>query len=211
MAVLWNQKATYGNNDPNVSPYLKTWVYQNGITICGVTGEGTSKELQANWDSPFEGESVGSKFSKLGGSLQSGVLDEYIGKTGLNTNTKGRTSVSTLHSRQVWGGNRPTQFNIVLQLYALSDPQSEVMNALIELEKMASPELNDIAPWGRIPGTVSINIGRNAIYPECIIESISTPLDKEINSEGLMIRVEVNLQIQTMQMINRSQVRSKFG
>jgi len=202
MSYLWDQGKAVGNNDPAVSPYLKTWISQGGVLVCGVTGEGTSKEIQANWESPFEGESAGSKIGAVTGGVAQVVT--------------GRTTITTFQSRQVWGGNRPTQFNLVLQFYALSDPQTEVMDALVELEKMASPQLNDMAPvgfsrngatTGRIPGTVMINIGRNAIYPDCVIESISVPLDKEVDKNGLFIRAEVNLSIQTMQMINRSEIR----
>ena len=210
MSYLWDQGKAVGNNDPAASPYLKTWISQGNVLVCGVTGEGTSKEIQANWDSPFEGESAGSKIGELtgGGEVTGGVAQVVTG----------RTSITTFQSRQVWGGNRPTQFNVVLQFYALSDPQTEVMDALAALERMASPQVNSTVPvsltgnsagnhFGRIPGTVMINIGRNAIYPDCVIESVSVPLDKEVNKDGLFIRAEVNLSIQTMQMLNRSDIR----
>lgn len=211
MTYLWTQGKTVGNNDPSVSPYLKTWVYQSGVVVCGVTGEGTSKEIQANWDSPFEGESIGSKFGFSGGLLQSGAADEFAGKIGIDMAARGITSINTLQSRQVWGGNRPTQFNIVLHFYALSDPRREVINALVELEKMISPQVNDATPFGRVPSPVIINIGRNAIYPDCVIESVSMPLDKEVNKDGLLIRADVNITIQTMQMLNRSDISSKYS
>jgi len=205
MNSLWDQQKFVGNNDRAVSPHLKTWIKQNGVIVCGVTGDGTSKEVQANWDSPYEGESAGSKLGQTAGVAQI--------KTGM-------TTVTTLNSRQVWSGSRPTHFNIVLQLYALSDPRREVMDALIELEKMASPQVNANDPgnlfgggsvkMGRIPGTVSINIGRNAVYKDCILENVSIPLDGEKNKDGLLIRAEVNLSVQTMQMINRSDIASKY-
>lgn len=205
--MLWNANAAIvGNNDPSVSPYLKTWIKQGNTVVCGVIGDGTSKEIQANWNSPFEGESVGSKAQIAGGLLQSGAVDFVPG-----VNMEGVTSISTMQSRQVWGGNRPTQFNIVLQLYALSDPQTEVIDALVALEEMASPQVNKQTPGGRIPSPVTINIGRNAIYTDCVIESLSVPLDKEKDADGQLIRAEVNLQIQTMQMLNRSDVAPTYG
>lgn len=206
MNNLGNKTKFVGNNDPVVSPHLKIWIKQGVVIVCGVLGEGTSKEIQSNWDSPFEGESVGSKFQKTGGAIQSGALSDGLG---INYG-KGRTTITTVNSRQVWGGNRPTQFNIIMQFYALHDPQTEVMNALIELEKMASPQVNEFKPGGRIPGTVSINIGRNAIYPDCVIESISIPLDKEVNKDGLLIRAEVTLAIQTKQMDSKSDIKSRY-
>jgi len=62
MSYLWDQGKAVGNNDPAASPYLKTWISQgNVLWFVGVTGEGTSKEIQANWDSPFEGNPPGQK------------------------------------------------------------------------------------------------------------------------------------------------------
>lgn len=203
---LWAQGSTVGNNDSTVSPYLKTWISQNGVVVCGVTGEGTSKEIQANWDSPFEGESVGSKFQVAGGLAQTWT---------------NKTTITAYQSRQVWGGNRPTQFNLVMRFYALSDPKTEVMDALMSLEQMISPQVNANDPGnafgqggfglGRIPDTVIINVGRNAIYPDCVIESISQPLDTEKDDSGRFIRAEVSVQVQTMQMLNRSEISARYG
>lgn len=208
MGYLWTQGGSVGNNDPAVSPYLKTWISGGGVVVCGITGEGTSKEIQCNWESPFEGESVGSKFQKAGGLIQAAT---------------GMTSVTSFQSRQVWGGNRPTQFNIVLQFYALRDPKSEVVDALKALETMAAANVNGMSPinfgaivsggniLGRVPPPVTINIGRNAIYADCVIESVSMPMDKEVNSAGYLVRAEVNLSIATMQMVGRSEVAAKYG
>lgn len=193
-----------GNNDPAVSQHLKTWIQQGSTIVCGVTGPGTSKEISVNWDSPFEGEDVGSKFKTASGLTQA---------------LTGKTSVTSLNTRQVWNGNRPTTFNLVLLLYALSDPQTEVMAALQALEEMASPQLNAGSPLslsresgsmeleiGRVPELVSLSIGRKAIYPECVIESISQPLDAEIDSNGLLIRAEVQMQISTVQVPNKDEI-----
>ncbi len=204
---LWTQGEVVGNADKTISPYLKTWIGQDGVVVCGVTGEGTSKEVAANWDSPFEGENVGSKFSIAAGALQSGVVADITG-VGIGS---GVTSISTHSSRQVWNGSRPTQFNIVLQLYALYDPQREVMDPIIALHEMFSPELNRSAPGGRIPGMVTLNVGRNVIYPNCVIESISEPLDATKNSAGLFTRAEINLSLQTIQIDNKSDIRSRYG
>jgi hypothetical protein len=202
LAYLWSSAKVVGNNDKAVSPYLKTWINQDidGVdtTVCGVTGEGTSKEMSASWNSPFEGENIGSMAEKTAGLVQT---------------TTDMTSITTLNSRQVWGGNMPTQFNIALQFYALTDPQTEVMDPLIALSKMMSPQVSESlpSPGSRIPGTVAINIGRNAIYQDCVIASISSPYDSEKNKDGLFVRAEVSLQIQTIQMLNRSEIASTFG
>lgn len=193
---LWTQGKIIGNKDSKVSPYLKTWISQKGVVVCGVTGEGTTKDVSANWDSPMEGENVGSKFQITSGLLQS------------NT---GRTTVSTVHSQQVWSGNGPTQFNIVLRLYALSDPQAEVMDPIIELNKMISPNINKYTPGGRTPLPITINIGRNAIYPNCVIDNIGEPLDEVMNKDGLFVKADITLSVKTSLMQNQPDIASRYG
>jgi len=180
-----------GNNDPRVSAYLKTWICGEGLAVCGVTGPGTSKEVMANWTSPFEGESIGNKFSLAGGLLQS--------ETSM-------TAIKTLNSRQVWNGNQPTKFNLELKFYALQDVAKEVMEPIRALEQMIAPETDNSFSFGRIPGMVSICIGRKVIYRDCVIESMSQPYDKEVYRGGGWIRCTVNLQISTVAMLNKSDV-----
>ena len=122
-----------GNNDSRVSEHLKAWVMQNDTSVCGVIGEGTTREVQANWNSPFEEDSIGGKFQKIGGVFQFAT---------------GMTSKGKMASQQIWEGNRPHVFNLVLKFYALYDARREVMDALRALEEMAAPEVNDIAPGG---------------------------------------------------------------
>lgn len=214
MAKVWQSNGirTVGNNDPKVSQYLKCWIKQGNTCVVGVIGEGTAKELNANWNSPFEGDSVGSKFSKAGGVLQSGAITD---------STSGLTSITTLSSRQVWEGNQPHAFPITLSLYALSDPKAEVEDALLELERMYSPEVNALSPvgnpvgsanaMGRVPSSVMINIGRNVVWKGCVIESLSIPLDGPRSGDGYLMKADVQLTIQSEAMINRSQIASMYG
>lgn len=205
MAFIFNQKLTIvGNADPKVSPYLKTWIKQGNTCVVGVIGEGTTKEIQVNWNSPFEEDTIGGKYSKLGGLIQ---------------HFTGRTSKTLLASAQVWEGNRPHQFNLVVKFYALSDAKAEVMEPLRCLEKMLSPNVNDAVPWkgwseigaGRIPQPVWINIGRNALYGPCLIVGMTQPLDKEKTKDGYLVRCEVNLQVETARMLNRSEIDRTYG
>ncbi len=214
MAKVWQSTGarTVGNNDPKVSQYLKCWIKQGNTCVVGVIGEGTAKELNANWNSPFEGDSVGSKFSKAGGVLQSGTVTE---------STNGMTSITTLSSRQVWEGNQPHAFPITLSLYALSDPKSEVEDAIMELERMFSPEVNAISPVGnpvgdgnavgRVPSSVMVNIGRNVVLNGCVIESMSAPLDGPRSRDGYLMKADIQLMIQSEAMLNRSQIPSTYG
>ena len=90
-------------------------------------------------------------------------------------------------------------FNLVLKLYALADAKKEVMDALRYLEKFASPNVNEMAPFeihagglkfGRRPAPVSINIGRTALYTPCLIAGMTQPLDKEKTKDGHLVRCE---------------------
>ncbi len=201
-----------GNADSSVSPFLKAWIQGTGADgaptiVCGVIGEGASLELQSNWDSPFEQDNPGSFFEKTGGLLQ---------------NLTGQTSKTTLNSAQVWNGNRPLTITLTLLLYALSNPRAEVEDAISALKEFASPEVNANSPVtldtngsaggitanvGRIPGTVSLSVGRNFIYPKMIIESISEPLDTVRDKQGNRIRAAISLTMQTDVMINQSQMK----
>lgn len=201
-----------GNADSSVSPFLKAWIQgldaeDAPVTVCGVIGEGSTIEMQSNWDSPFEQDNPGSFFEKAGGLLQ---------------NLTGQTSKTTLNSAQVWNGNRPITVTLTLLLYALSNPRAEVENAISALKEFASPQVNSMFPVtldtnglaggitagvGRIPGTVSLSVGRNFIYPKMIIESISEPLDTVRDRQGNRIRATISLTMQTDVMINKKQIK----
>lgn len=56
MAFSLPAATAVGNKDPEVSNYLKVWIVGSGEAFVGVIGPGTSKEIAANWASPFVGE-----------------------------------------------------------------------------------------------------------------------------------------------------------
>lgn len=192
----------YGNADKSVSEYLKAWIKAGDIWVVGLIGPGTSRQLQSNWTSPFEQSAVGSMFDKIGAVIQSQTLIPGMSE---------RTSISSFNSTQIWDGNRPHSFNLVLSFYALADPLKEVEMACSELEKMASPDLNSYLPGGRIPNTVTLNIGRRRVIPDCVIESISTPLDKEVGKDGYLLRTEVNLTICTKTTLSKDKIAGTWG
>ena len=217
---IWQEKGInkVGNNDTAVSPYLKCWIKQGDTCVVGVIAEGTSKELTANWQSPFEGDAVGSKYNKVGGLVQTDVSGEAFGD---EWSTKGMTSITTLNSRQAWTGNQPHTFNLSLQLYALSDARAEVENAVMALEQMMAPELSAVIPvgsetatgnsLGRVPDRVILNIGRNVIIGPCVITSLSVPLDSPRSNEGYLVSALINVGIQSYEMLNRSQIPSTYA
>lgn len=189
--------AIVGTNDPTISDHLKAYVRgEDGPTVVGIIGEGSSRELTALWESPFENDTPGSFFSKGAGLAQ------------IET---GKTSKSTLNTTQVWSGTTPHNFNLVLEFYAVSDAYSAVQAAVIELEKMAAPEMNEKTPLGRIPPTVTLRVGRQIIYPECVITSVSRDLDGPISRDGYPLRGSVTLQIETQSTVNQSDIAATFG
>lgn len=198
---------------------------QGSTCVVGAIGEGTSKSVSANWNSPFEDDSVGSKYSKSGGLLQSGagsaVLSDMAAGVGYKGDmsqydTTGMTSITTLASHQVWAGNQPHQFSVTLTLYALSDPRTEVEEAIRQLEKMAAPSLHEMIPvssgdgatnmLGRTPAGVTINVGRSIIYSDCVIESISVPVDGPRSPDGYLLSADVQLDVATKTLLNRTDI-----
>ena len=192
-----------GTNDPTISNHLKAFLRREaGPTVVGIIGEGSSRELTALWESPFENDTPGSMFAKAGGIVQAGAL----GGVG-----EGMTSKSTLNTTQVWSGTTPLNFNLVLEFYAISEAYNAVQAAVIELEKMAAPEINKATPGGRIPQSVTLRVGKQIIYPECVITNVSRDLDGPISQDGYPLRGTVNLQLQTKTTVNQSDIAGTFG
>lgn len=185
-----------GTNDPTLSDHLKVFIQTKDALVVGVIGEGSTRELTSLWEAPFQNDTPGSMFSKAGG----------IAQIGFN-----RTSMTTLNSTQVWGGTTPLRFNLVIEFYAVNNAYNEVQAAVIELEKAASPELNAITPWGRVPEQISINVGRQIIFPECLITSVSKNLDGPISRDGYPLYGEVQLQVEAIGTVNKSRISETFG
>jgi len=193
----------FGIKDTSISPHLLARIMQTkqGVTttVVGVIGEGSAKEVVSNWSSPFEGESLGGHFQKIGGMIKV--------TTGIDLTTK-----SALASEQVWQGNQPHAFNLTLAFYALNDPVNEVEEAIKALEKMMLPELNltgfgyNKDNLGHDPGVVTVMIGGKQIQTECVLTSLSSPLDSRKTKDGHMVRADVSLMIETKQMINYSAI-----
>jgi len=199
--------ARYGViNDNSISEALKVSVQQqiegDVTTVIGYLGEGSSKDLQSNWDSPFEGDSAGQNASRVAGGVQTLTQGE---------NNAGLTSVSSFNSKQVWSGNAPMTFNVVMVFKASSDPKNEVNNAIMALERMASPELNENFVGGRTPQSITLNIGRTNLYTDIVIESVSSELDASKTDEGYFLSNTVTLTLTAKNVINRSRIQSTFN
>lgn len=189
-----------GNQDSKVSPYLKVWIVQpeTAVCVCGLIGEGTSEEIVSNWTMPFSEDTLGATYQKVDGILQA----TFDGAT---------LRASTLATRQVWEGNAPNSFSLSLVFYSLSDAKTEVMDAIQALREMMAPDVGEVVPTGRIPQLVSLNIGRNVILEGLVVKSVSIPWDTERTRDGLLARATVQVQIETLEMMNLDRVRQMAG
>lgn len=192
-------------NDKTLSQVLKVTITQRvgdrSVAVVGYLGEGSSKEFQSNWESPFEGDTVGGQAQRLAGGAQALSQSQTNG---------GLTSVSGFNSKQIWSGNAPMTMNLTLEFKAISDPLNEVNRAIMELERMASPELNDYMMLGRTPQSVCVDVGRTNVYKDMLIESVSSELDATKTKDGLFLSNTVTLSLTARNVINRSKINETF-
>lgn len=209
MAVLRNNPGglkVVGNKDKSLSPYRKSWVKTGNILVVGAIGAGTSRVLTANWDSPFEDANAGSTFQKT---------------AAIGQQFTGMTLITDFNSEQIWNGNQPHTIPLELRLYALVDSETEVTQAIAALETIASPDLNSTSPifeersdgalLGSPPGTIDVNVGRNFIYQNLVVESVDSPIGGPTDRRGHLTHVDITLNIQTKSVINRNEINSTFA
>ena len=185
-----------------ISPLMKAYIKSSEDMVVGYIGEGSSAELSSLWQSPFEDKAMGSMLGAISEAASS--------LAGIVQTSSGYTSKSRFNSTLVWEGQQPPEFTLVLDFLATSSAKIEVNDAITSLLKMASPELNDIMPFGRVPEAVTINIGRNVMLTNVVIKSVSYQLDAPRTSEGYFTHNTVTLQCSGNTSINRSNISSVF-
>ena len=187
-----------GNTDKRLSDARKIWIADDQTTIVGAYGPGTSMEITANWMSPFEAATLGNTPLRTGAAFIQTVT--------------GMSLITTLNTRQAWEGNEPTRFNVELMLYALRDPDLEVMQPLRALEYMIAPDVNDF--WGvggKIAKALQLNVANRIIYQYLVLENLSAPFDKEMDSQGRFVRCTVNLTLSTLTMVSKQMLKKGYG
>ncbi len=187
----------YGVSGGGIADFHKIWIVDvaTEVGVCGFLGEGTSKEIISNWDAPFADSSLAAKFAIVGGALQEAIDIRLQG---------------AINSRQVWSGNQPYTFNLVMKFRAFTDPLKEVEYAIRALELMMAPDSASSMTM-RVPGTVSIDFGRHQKFMDCCIKSMTVPYDKEKNSAGYLIRADVSLQVETRQTVTRTNILESYS
>lgn len=123
----------------------------------------------------------------------------------------GSTMIKAFNTRQVWQGNSPTQFTVELMLYALQDPEIEVMQPIRALEYFIAPDVEMYWGIGQISKALQLNIGRRVIYQYLVLNSVSEPFDKEMDSKGRFVRCTVNLSMSTMTMVTKDMLKKGYG
>ncbi len=191
------QASCIGNIDTRLHTSRKAWLSDGETTVCGVYGPGTSMEIVATYNQPFEELTP----SAITGNVIAGAAQVVSNKT----------MVSAMNTRLVWEKNDPTKFNLELQLYALKDTEKEVMEPLRALENFIAPDAAAFIGVGNIAKPLTLSIGRKIIYNYLVLESISIPFDKETDSKGNFVRATVNLTLSTITMVTKAMLKAGYG
>lgn len=185
--------------DDGMSDFLKVFISQGDVMVIGYIGEGASKQLSNFWENPFEGDTVG----QAGGA---GTKVADLAQTQL-----GGTSKTVMNTAIVWEGIGPHELSLPVYFKAYSNAKREVNDAIMYLEKFASPELSEnIVGAGAIPQICAINVGRRLLLPRCQIKDVSSELDGPRDRNGYMTRNTVQLSITMDRMTNRSQIQNLY-
>ncbi|MEL7698457.1 MULTISPECIES: hypothetical protein [Pantoea] len=154
------------------------------------------------WESPFANDSLGGvagAVSAAGGKLAGGVQA-----------VSGSTSKSDFNSLLIWEGQQPPEFSIVVDLMATMNAKVEVMDAIMTLQQMASPELNAALPGGRRPLPVIMDVGRRLKLMDVVIRSVGYQLDAPRTAEGHYTHNTVTLQCSGLSVQNQSDIPYMF-
>lgn len=216
----------YGCSDTDgISPFLKVAVTteDGALQVMGYIGDGAAWAMVSSWESPFEGNSLGS-ISGVGtaanvaqaadwGVLADKLPDSFKSALGIeaNANLSGMTSISSLTSMMVWQGGRPPALSLPIHFVAREDAAQEVQGALMALNQMISPELSAVTPGGRRPRNVIVNVGRMVALTGCVIQAVNMELDAPRTIDGYFTHNTVQLEISGSVLLNGSVIPQVIG
>ena len=199
---------------------------ETGVAYRAVVKDG-SWEQSFNWTSPFENmnaEEMGSRVSlmKLAQTGGIGSINQLLGQiTGnendgldtINATIAGKTSITKMNSRQVFGGHAPMKLSMTLLFRAWSNPQSEVAAPFNALLEMAYPKkIADNVAQASLDGANTSDKVVDALfpsqaplfcrltykgetYPLMVFESVSKPLDAPYSYMGdVWLEIPVSLE-----------------
>lgn len=192
-----------------------------------------SLDMTMNWQSPFEGAWVESKFPGLAQMAQAGMFSGVVKAIGekfselkLPTDKLqatanqmvGRTGITKINSTQVFSGMHPVKIQLTAFFKAHEKPDEEVEDPINLLQMWALPQW--LAPDGvaaefvrsngdllsLMPSLVPLCIGfryKNRTFMPMVIESISDPLDAPIDRYGHRIHAAVQMTLCTLTALDR--------
>lgn len=191
----------------------------SGRGVAALLDENASRELSANWNAPFENETLGSFLERSGHTVAN------VAATGLTAYelTSGNTTRTTFNSLKMWEGTTPHSLNLTLNFVAFEDPVNEVHEALKRLEEWASPSLNEVMPVtvtnedgakanaGRMPPKLTLSIGRMAIFTDMVITNVSIPIGGPKTKDGYLLSAAVSVTIERTRTTNSTEIAGTFG
>jgi hypothetical protein len=209
------------------------WERDDSIAEVSAPLTQASMELAMNWQSPFEGAGVESRFPAIAQMAQAGAFQPLLkaigerveavqGVTdGLSEKVKqlvGRSGVTKLNSTQVFSGMPPAKIQLTAFFRAYKDPLTEVEKPIRTLQEWALPQ--ELAPDGPaaefvrsgfdplslMPSRVPLCVGliyKGRRYLPMVIESISDPLDAPIDSFGRRISAAVQMTLCSLTALDR--------
>ena len=142
----------------------------------------------------------------------------------------GRTAISTLSTRRKWAGSSPISLNLKLKFEAFSDPYREVILPCIGLQGLMLPRGGVANTIGLIPpgpnpfdlslkgeqGTergenISVDIGSRFLYfNSVIVKDVKVVMENRMSKSG-PIGAEVDMTIETYQMLTREDLFKTIG
>jgi len=214
-------------------------------------------EASLNWQSPFESAGAESKAPALMALIQSGQTSIYLnalrgalgdidnkfgtdlsnsslGESAKKAEVKsdslvGRTGITKLNSRQVFGGLPPLSITGNLHFRAIKDPIEEVLFPVMDLWRWALPQklaadgtlkaiYDEVKGGGdymkglfpsQSPLTVAFTYAGETISP-LVIETIQAPLDNPRDSYGNSIHKVLNITLSSLTSLDKNDVTEFF-
>lgn len=64
---------------------------------------------------------------------------------------------------------------------------------------------------GKIAKALQLNVANRIIYQYLVLENLSAPFDKEMDSQGRFVRCTVNLTLSTLTMVSKQMLKKGYG
>lgn len=147
-----------------------------------------------------------------------GISNSTVGNASKMLGLGALTSQSM--TAQVWEGTQPIELTLEMEFVAESNPQTEVLEPIKELMKMAmpskgaggflldppGPKYSDIVDWkafeakkgeGKSAKQITVQIGNFLLFDSVVIESVNSTFHSMMHSSGIPLRATVAVTFKT--------------